>query len=67
MKMNLLKIVKEEGNTGKGYMERMKRRFEELHPNIRNTPAQCCRDNTAQLAGDKEKVNLRDLQEEYLE
>ena len=65
MKMNLMKIVKEEKNTG--YMDRMKERVDELHPNIKNTSVQCCRDNTAQLAREKEKINLRHLQEKNIE
>ena len=48
-------------------MDRMKERVDDLHPNIKNTSAQCCRDNTAQLARETEKINLRHFQEKYIE
>ena len=61
-----MKVADKKRNKVKRHMARMKKRFDNLYPN-KNISTQSYQDNTVQLARDKEKLNLRDLQEEYLE
>ena len=56
MKLELLKIDREERSKGRGFMKRMKERWDEKYPGLPVT-AQCLRDNTARISKDKALLN----------
>ena len=62
MKLELLKIDREERSKGRGFMKRMKERWDEKYPGLPVT-AQYLRDNTARISKDKALLNLLEVQE----
>ena len=63
MKPELLKIVREERNKGRGFIKRMKERWDEKYPGLLVT-AQCLRDNAARISKDKALLNLLEVQDQ---
>ena len=61
MKLELLKIDKEERSKGRGFMKRMKERWNEKYPGLPVT-AQCLRDNAARISKDKALLNLLEVE-----
>ena len=63
MKLELLKIDREERSKGRGFMKRMKERWDEKYPGLLVT-AQCLRDNAARISEDKALLNLLEMQDQ---
>ena len=63
MKLELLKIDREERSKGRGFMKRMKERWDEKYPGLPVT-AQCLRDNAARISKDKVLLNLLEVQDQ---
>ena len=63
MKLELLKIDREERSKGRGFMKRMKERWDEKYPGLPVT-AQCLRDNAARISKDKGLLNLLEVQDQ---
>ena len=62
MKLELLKIDREERSKGRGFMKRMKEKWDEKYPGLPVT-AQCLRDNAARISKDKALLNLLEVQD----
>ena len=60
MKLELLKIDREQRSKGRGFMKRMKERWYEKYPDLPVT-AQCLRDNAAGISKDKALLNLLEV------
>ena len=63
MKPELLKLDREERSKGRGFMKRMKERWDEKYPGLPVT-AQCLRDNAARISKDKVLLNLLEVQDQ---
>ena len=63
MKLELLKIDREERSKGRGFMKRIKERWDEKYPGLPVT-AQCLRDNAARISKDKALLNLLEVQDQ---
>ena len=63
MKLELLKINREGRSKGRGFMKRMKERWDEKYPGLLVT-AQCLRDNAERISKDKVLLNLLEVQDQ---
>ena len=63
MKLELLKIDREERSKGRGFMKQMKERWDEKYPGL-PVIAQCLRDNAARISKDKALLNLLEVQDQ---
>ena len=63
MKLELLKINREERSKGRGFMKRMKERWDEKYPGLLVTE-QCLRDNAERISKDKALLNLLEVQDQ---
>ena len=63
MKLELLKIDREERSKGRRFMKRMKKRWDEKYPGLPVT-AQCLRDNAARISKYKALLNLLEVQDQ---
>ena len=63
MKLELLKTDREERSKGRGFMKRMKVRWDENYPGLPVT-VQCLRDNAARISWNKALLNLLEVQDQ---
>ena len=63
MKLELLKINREERSKGRRFMRQMKERWDEKYPGLLVT-AQCLRDNAERISKDKALLNLLEVQDQ---
>ena len=63
MELELLKIDREERSKARGFMKRMKEKWDEKYPGLPVT-AQCLRDNAARIGKDKALLNLLEVQDQ---
>ena len=63
MKLELLKIDREERSKGRGFMKRVKERWDERYPDLLVT-AQCLRDNATRISKNKALLNLLEVQDQ---
>ena len=61
VKLELLKIDREERSKLRGFMKQMKERWDEKYPGLLVT-AQCLRENAARIGKDKALLNLLEVQ-----
>ena len=63
MKLELLKIDREERSKARGFTKRVKERWDERYPDLLVT-AQCLRDNATRISKNKALLNLLEVQDQ---